>query len=42
MVFVPEVAANVIAVPLPAGMVIPETNVKLPLIVAGNVGPVPV
>jgi len=41
IVLVPEVAANVMAVADPAGMVIPETSVKLPLMVFGNVGPVP-
>ena len=41
IVLVPEVAANVIAVALPAGIVIVEERVKLPLIVLGNAGPVP-
>ena len=42
MVLVPEVAPNVMAVALPAGIVMPETSVRLPLMVLGKVGPVPV
>jgi len=41
MVLVPEVAAKVMAVALPAGIVMPLAIVKLPLMVLGNVGPVP-
>ena len=42
IVFVPEVAAKVMAVALPAGIVMPDAKVSEPLMVAGNVGPVPV
>ena len=42
MVLVPLVAAKVIAVPLPVGIVMPDAMVSEPSMVFGNVGPVPV